>query len=477
MFLNAEVEPFLAVNPSSPANLIAVWQQDRWSNGGALGIMTGVSFDEGQTWTLQALPFSRCAGGTTADGGNFDRATDPWVTFSPDGVAYELGQTFTGAVRQAGSSSAMRVSRSLDGGLAWSTPVTLILDGDAAFNDKGSITADPFDSRFVYAVWDRIDSADHGPTYFTRTTDAGESWEAPRSIYDAGPSDQTLNNQIVVLPDGTLIDCFTRFHTATDASSASTMTAIIGIVRSPDRGASWSSLLKVDDALSVGVDDPETGARIRSAAFIASIAVAPDGGLWVAWQDGRFSGFARDAIAITHSIDGGLNWSEPVQVNGDPSVPAFLPTVSVAIDGTIAVSYYDLRANTSDPNTLPTEYRLARSTDGIVWTDTSIAGPFDLRMAPNASGLFLGDYQALRAIGTSFMPLFVQTTGAGSANRTDVFTVPMPLSSGASAAEGFVHAAKAALPVSRTPESARKVSENVVRTLKQRLPGRAAALP
>ena len=29
------------------------------------------------------------------------------------------------------------------------------------FNDKGSITADPTDSNYVYAVWDRLDRADH----------------------------------------------------------------------------------------------------------------------------------------------------------------------------------------------------------------------------------------------------------------------------------------------------------------------------
>src|SRR4029450_10726167 len=34
-FLNSEVEPWVEVNPTDPNNVIAVWQQDRWSNGGA----------------------------------------------------------------------------------------------------------------------------------------------------------------------------------------------------------------------------------------------------------------------------------------------------------------------------------------------------------------------------------------------------------------------------------------------------------
>src|SRR5690348_14581404 len=27
---NAEVEPYLAINPADPSNLVAAWQQDRW---------------------------------------------------------------------------------------------------------------------------------------------------------------------------------------------------------------------------------------------------------------------------------------------------------------------------------------------------------------------------------------------------------------------------------------------------------------
>src|SRR5437667_5781423 len=33
VYQNAEVEPWVDVNPTDSRNLIAVWQQDRWSNG------------------------------------------------------------------------------------------------------------------------------------------------------------------------------------------------------------------------------------------------------------------------------------------------------------------------------------------------------------------------------------------------------------------------------------------------------------
>src|SRR2546421_12931662 len=33
-YVNAEVEPYVAVNPATAGNVIGVWQQDRWSDGG-----------------------------------------------------------------------------------------------------------------------------------------------------------------------------------------------------------------------------------------------------------------------------------------------------------------------------------------------------------------------------------------------------------------------------------------------------------
>src|SRR4051794_37797656 len=38
VYPNTEIEPFVAVNPTDPDNVIGVFQQDRWSNGGAHGV-------------------------------------------------------------------------------------------------------------------------------------------------------------------------------------------------------------------------------------------------------------------------------------------------------------------------------------------------------------------------------------------------------------------------------------------------------
>src|SRR6266550_8882323 len=168
LYINAEVEPMVAVNPRNTNNLVGVWQQDRWSTGGARGLLTGVSQDGGRTWIKRMAAFSHCTGGNAANGGDYVRASDPWVTFAPDGTVYQSSLSFNGEVLAAGSSSAILVSRSTDGGATWSNPITVISDGPSFFNDKESITADSTDARLVYALWDRLVSGG-GPTYFSRT--------------------------------------------------------------------------------------------------------------------------------------------------------------------------------------------------------------------------------------------------------------------------------------------------------------------
>jgi hypothetical protein len=102
-------------------------------------------------------------------------------------------------------------------------------------------------------------------------------------------------------------------------------------------------------------------------------------------------------------------------------VPAFTAQVHARADGLIGVTYYDLRSDTADTTTLPTDYWLATSADGVAWTDTRVAGPFDLAFAPlSGEAYFLGDYMGLASAGATFLSLHVRTNN-DLANRTDVY--------------------------------------------------------
>jgi len=435
--LNAEVEPSVAVDPTTPSHLIAVFQQDRWSNGGARGLVTAVSTDGGSNWKEPTPPtFSTCAGGTAANGGAYDRSSDPWVSIGPDGRAYQVSLS----VNAAQTISAILASTSTDGGATWSGPATIQRDNSPdhfVFNDKESVTADPFKAGTAYVVWDRSrfpsdsanvnaghSSAFRGDPMFSKTTDGGKTWSTPARISPQNNNMFTIGNQIAVLPDGTLVDVF---HYGKGSGRDQPNASLTGVSRSTDGGQTWSMPIQISNNPVANDVDPDTGFPLRTGADIGGglpdIAVDPhSGALYVVWEDSRFSGTHND-IVLSKSTDGGQTWSAPKKINQTPSpVEAFTPMVDVLPNGTVAVTYYDIRNNTPSPG-LDTDYFVVISHDGgATWQESKITpASFDDTTAPISRGYFLGDYQGLANNGTAFKSVFVQTNSGNTSNRTDVF--------------------------------------------------------
>jgi hypothetical protein len=437
VYPNAEVEPWVSVNPTDRRNLIAVWQQDRWSNGGAQGNLTGVSFDRGRSWERPTPPpFSRCAGGNARNGGDYERATDPWVSFSPDGTAHQIALS----INDSNPIHAVLVSRSTDGGRTWGRITTLQRDTvPELFNDKESITADPTDRRFVYAVWDRLQiqnpadpaSPFSGDTLFARSTDGGRTWEPTRTILDFADNSniQTIGNQIVVLGNGDLVNVFNLIDNELQ---------FVAIQRSTNKGATWSAPIIVDllfgsAALGQGVIDPSDGHPVRTGDILPEAAADPRRGsetLHIVWQDIRFTlatglPYLNDQIVISSSEDGGLTWSDPRRVSENRLTQAFTGSVEVDERGAVGVTYYDFTSDNPMGGPLDTDYwfTAARSGDGrfsprVRLTERS----FDMRTAPDANGFFVGDYEGLTTSGRRFASVFVTANNGNLANRTDVFS-------------------------------------------------------
>jgi hypothetical protein len=452
-FLHSEVEPYVMVDPSNPAVLIGAWQQDRWSNGGSEGLVSATSTNGGTGWSVNAqTKSSNCTGGTAANGGNYERASDPWIAISPNGTAYLMSLSVDTNPGGFGTSpNAMLVMRSTNHGATWSNPVTLIRDeSPTVLNDKNSITADPNDSSFVYAVWDRLVSppsgtpnqrafenarAFAGDIYLARTTNGGRSWEPARKIFKAGTIAQTIGNLVVVLPDnaafnGELLDVFTLFRGAKNEND--TRGFNIAAIRSTDHGTTWSKQeIIISDFRRGIVVDPDDAAPHRTGDINPEAIVDPtSGAVYVVWQDLRFG--PRSSIAFSQSLDGGLSWSSPIRVNqtppADPGEPAgnnqaFTPMVQVLDDGTVAVSYYDFRNNTADNGaTTPTDAFVAHChancANPASWgSETRVTdASFDSRKAPVARGFFLGDYEGLGSDGSAVFPFFTMTHGTDPAS-------------------------------------------------------------
>ena len=196
--------------------------------------------------------------------------------------------------------------------------------------------------------------------------------------------------------------------------------------RSQDQGFSFTPLKPIrahrifTNAIfnATGVVTPNLQEPVRDGGILFDPAVDPDSGtLYLVWQDNRFNGV--DQVAFSQSTDEGRHWSKPIKISKTPSrsnilrTQAFVPTVAVNSEGIIAVTYYDFRRDDStgeltdqwiifcDPaldrcdkaNNWKRERRLTRE-------------PFDILDAPNAGGLFLGDYEGMAAADLDLLPVF-----------------------------------------------------------------------
>lgn len=442
----SEEEPWIAANPSDPTNLAVSWQQDRWQlYGGSPALLTASSTDGGASWSSVTLP------GTACTGGSLRRAADSWLSFAPNGdlyaseIVYSIGASFP---------SAVLVYKSTDGGQSWDAGTTIAESTSSAFpqEDKEAITADPASSKFAYVVWDfHTDPAnpcDPTQVLFSRTTDAGATWGAPQVLFDGGTTQSTVGNQIVV--DGKrkiVYDFFDRFR-YTD-STCGTLAGIDLLMRySTDRGKTWLpkqpiavAVMQPRDFFSVWIPAGDTsgGQAVRGPALPAMAIDPKRGWLYAVWKDARFSSNAYDSIALSASEEQGKHWSRPIKVNQTPDTgptddrQAFLPSVDVAANGTVAVTYYDFRNNTISGDNTETDYWLVHCSkecrQASHWTgnETRVtASSFSIQNAPTAARVnakFLGDYEGLTHIGNTFALAYVTPGSSGDPADVQFATV------------------------------------------------------
>ena len=414
-------EPFVAVNPVHPNNIVAAWIQGTFQDD-----IVAVSLDGGQNWQRVPIPLTICSGGPLLGAG------DPWLSFASNGDLY--------AIAVAGNTSnEIFVTKSIDGGLHWSA-ATLVSGNVDLPPDHPSLTADPTNPSYVYAIWDGVNSKHSSAAVFTRTTDGGATWETARPIVQTAEQSFIQFSQILVLPNGTLVDVYEVYEQQPNKSCTSTN---LQVLRSTDQGQTWSGPSNAvtmtpiyTPTCGTFVVDPKTGQGVFDNTNQYTAVDPRSGNLYAVWEDGRFSNFQHNDIALSMLSDGGLTWSAPIRVNQTPvNIPslnrqAFLPVVGVAEDGTVGVTYYDFRFNNSNPG-VNTDYWLSlchprsklAASDQACWntevrlTDTS----FNLQansMILFDGRIFFGDYFGLAGTGDGFVSTF---TAVDSQNVTSTF--------------------------------------------------------
>ena len=427
---NTEVEPQVAVNPTNPAEMVGVSQQDRWPDGGARGLTSWMSLNGGTSWAkLPDVPWGACQGGPV----RFARVTDPWVSYDRAGNLYFLGQQVDSAALGISAVSVTTFNRSTGN---WRAPTSLIEDaGGIAFNDKISITGDPTRAGYAYATWLRGDFpnggkqsqvadfhsfAFRGTPMISRTTDGGATWSTAEPMRRSNFYMQ--GNQIAVAPDGTLYNVGAVLFTGAGLQPNDNG-VYMGVIRSNDAGRTWSAPVKIASIGTTQLFVPDDGFPIRAEDYIPDLSIDPrNGDIYVVWSDGL--GGAFNKVVMAKSTDGGRHWSGPTVVSsGAAGVQAYNHSVEVTSNGTVVVTFFDDRNNVMGDGIATTDVWIKHSHDGgATWGEQHLHGPFNHYLAPISffapgvpRGLFLGDYMGLETIsGNSVINFFTSTLTDGA---------------------------------------------------------------
>ena len=224
LYRNSEVEPWIDVNPMNPNNIVGVWQQDRWSNGGAVACWPATvrrwqhleqrrhSQDHraheggGQRELLTARPIPGLASAPTA---SCTSLRCPSTTSPRPSTAFDSERRLVTLLASKSDRRRPDLVRSARSSSATSMPTSSTTSRRSPPTRRTR--------TLVYAVWDRLvfpaserASRDRRlrhasvprPVWFARSTNGGARCEPARQIYDPGQNDQTIGNQIFVLPDG-----------------------------------------------------------------------------------------------------------------------------------------------------------------------------------------------------------------------------------------------------------------------------------
>jgi hypothetical protein len=429
-----EVEPDTYTFAST---IVTTFQVGRVFGGGSSDIGFATSTNGGTSWTSNFLP------GLTVNfrGGPFPAASDPSVAFDARHNVWLIASL---GVNTSGS-NAVLTSRSTDGGLTWSNPVTVstgALDKDWIVCDNTSTS--PFFGH-CYTEFD-VTSAGNAIRLST-STDGGLHWGTPIGNSSGATG---LGGQPVVRPNGTVI---------VPHLSGSQIRSF----RSIDGGASWRATVVV-----ASVNQHVTAGNLRVNEPLPSAEIDGAGTVYLTWQDCRFrSGCTSNDIVLSKSTSE-TTWGAPTRVPIDATtstVDHFTPGIGIdrSTSGTgarVGLTYYFYPVANCSSTTCQLDVGYISSTNGgTSWSGaTQLAGPMSLSWLPNTSqGRMFGDYisTSVRSGGNAYAALSIAMAPTGSTFNQAMF-VP---TGGLGIAGGAARSAETPLP---QPPPARAVTAATV---------------
>jgi outer membrane protein assembly factor BamB len=387
-----DMEPQIAVDPADPRHMASIWSVFQPGAFFPRAARVAVTWDGGRTWrhSLQQGVDS-CTGNPeySASGGH-----NPTVAFGPEGRLYVESQSGTPEAPGFGAES-LFVSVSEDGGETWLPTVSPIRHSRTfGIADQVSMVADRGRPGTVYLMSQVSDPNRYvvshtltGKAYFTRSDDGGRTWTPPALAYAppglAGRA--PFGNSVQRLPDGTLLDIFAEVNGsgALTYRTGQNYANRIYAIRSRDGGETWSVPVPVVDQIAEYpaqplVTDPDGHEHWGVDAFMPPAQYAADGRtIYLAYAAHASDGSPQSTLHVMRSDDGGATWTETAPPT--PSNAAFMPALAIAGDGTVGMTWIDLREQRPGLGIWPARVWFAHSSDGgRTWSERPLTDTMDL---------------------------------------------------------------------------------------------------
>jgi hypothetical protein len=422
-----ESEEAIAVNPTNPNNVVMVSNVGHAEAGLSAGMLAGVSFDGGATWTTRLIGTNDALG---------DACCDPSLSFD------RYGNLFLTYLYQ--TQNRVPVALSTDGGL------TFRVIANIAQPPKTTPTKAAGDNRGLFRFVDQ-------PTI---TAAEGEVWvvfNAGGPMFATGAPVTGLGKVGAFLPGEVVPGTNNCTYGDVAIGPAGQVMQVCALTESGQGGGKLFASVDPDGLGAAGFVDRTFVAATHVGGF-DFIPPQPDRSVdaepGLAWDrtGGPHNGrvyliYTKEEqnesdntdIYLRHSDDDGLNWSLPVRVNDDEtSNSQFLPKLSLdPTTGRLAAVWYDSRTDSGTGG--------AGDTDGIANDDAQFWGAFSTdggtSFTPNlqisagtsnshdsGNGIDYGDYSGLSFLSGVAHPAWADNSNStgtnpdGALDQLDIYT-------------------------------------------------------